>query len=175
MSLGKFKHPGPKQPEWATFVDGRSPQFKMHNHKGHATNAISTHRQGSRVQLLRWNAQDGDWDIEYEHTPATHCERCGHKFWTGGMYDRGTVENYYDRSDPRPQYQRDIICRLCNLKDEIDRRIRDQEYHYLPNRTYGDDWAWKELPAEYVDKWNYLVDQHHEWKKEQKRLGRPGF
>lgn len=63
------KLPKTNRPEWATFVFGRSPDFKMHTGLGHAKNAI---RSSGHGVLYRWMSE---WNREPDWTPVAIIER----------------------------------------------------------------------------------------------------
>ena len=59
-SLAEYPGPNTKQThQWATFLVSRNVQFKVHENRGHALNAIVDTRAGI---LYRWNETLKEWD-----------------------------------------------------------------------------------------------------------------
>lgn len=54
--------PKANRPEWATFIAGRSPEFKQHNNLGHAKNAIHSSGHGVLYRWMQeWEGRDPNW------------------------------------------------------------------------------------------------------------------
>lgn len=74
--------PQPNRPEWATYIEGRSPKFKTHANRGQALNAASYYSR--QCQIFRWDFEEDKW-IEvwsgavekYNGGRKEVCERCG--------------------------------------------------------------------------------------------------
>lgn len=79
---------GPKAPEWATFIPGRKPEFKVHKQRNHA---LSAFQYRSNFLLFHW--EDGKW-VEVFRAENWHddpkkeiCDKCG-KSTLGEHYGR---------------------------------------------------------------------------------------
>lgn len=76
-------------PQWATFVSGRKPRFKMHKDRGQAMNAImytvGSHPRGGVI----YQFVDGDWKVFYTYEYDETCVECGVK----GEIRKGNVRN----------------------------------------------------------------------------------
>lgn len=78
----RFKPPkAMKQPEWASWIPDRSPQFKMHKTEGQCKQAFSytLGYEGvlRRGIVYRWNGEE--WTEVYDFTEGT--KRLGHEWW----------------------------------------------------------------------------------------------
>lgn len=156
--------PAPPTPEWATVVPSRRGKaFKMHGNKGQASSALSYHFPDDDVQLLHWDGTE--WQVEFEYTRRDTCDRCGHNHFG---YERRVSER-----GKGPQWQREVICRACELEETVDR--------YLGGGYYGIPYVYRDgdvifaraktIPG-FIDKWNLLVEKNAEQKAEQARQAR---
>ena len=95
-SLKDWPGPGIAMPnKWATFILDRNKQFKEHENRGHALNAIKDTHAGI---LYRLNEQTQTWDevlrIEGNYQLAP-CDNCG--VTHGEDEDHGGMEVYIQR------------------------------------------------------------------------------
>lgn len=117
----------PKPPgldSWATLAPDRTPVFKVHAAKGHASNAFAQQMPYRPVQLLQMGK--GEWIVVREYVPPDDCMDCGKRF---NSVDYG--RRYTKRSDKRRTMDQDIVCRECYTKDynaytEAQQRKRDE-------------------------------------------------
>jgi hypothetical protein len=61
-----------ERPQWSTYVTSRSPKFKLHTKKNHATAALTTHRGGIIYQWI-----DDQW-VERSRYPTKNPDQCAH-------------------------------------------------------------------------------------------------
>lgn len=71
----------PPRPEWATTIPGRSPEFKIHNQKNHATCALtaclySWRKQGERII---WHWENDEWVKAHSETWDFVADELGRK------------------------------------------------------------------------------------------------
>lgn len=84
-----------KKQLWSTYILYRSPQFKLHDKRAYALNAISLHDHSPFI-LFKW--EDGQW-VEIcreDERPkkSSHCENCGinlQKTYSAGIYSEGKL------------------------------------------------------------------------------------
>jgi hypothetical protein len=112
------------------------------------------------------------WKVYLDFVPPTTCERCGGPF-AFGQYPAVDGRRYSESrlGDKRAKWERDIICNVCYVADEIENYLERKTYHYLPGNI-GQTPALKrliEVAPVYKDKWNECVELHHEYRK---RLGK---
>lgn len=104
------------QPEWATFVPGRTTEFKTHASRGHALNAV----QWSHGYAILYRWIKGRWEeIErVEYKTRTACEECSKPGSRSAPMssDRLRPIWVFKRTD-RPKYR--YLCQKCrtDLRD----------------------------------------------------------
>lgn len=131
LVVPKFKgKTGNPNPEWATYSELRSPKFKVHTKEGLAKSAYSGQRDLRReVQLLKFNAEDGDWDIVLDWTLPTLCQ-CGNTY-EYDKWGRKAIHYYYDPQDKRGNWEKPFICRECYYKSYNEKQARYKEAEEL--------------------------------------------
>lgn len=120
MSFDPNALEGPKQPEWATYIDDRRPKFKMHSNRGKALNAASY--ASRQVQIFRWDFEDSKW-IEVFNGKVT------------GSWARGTSKDTCDR------------CGNSTIKEQKFNRSTSLGGHEQGVRRYNaGSWGWLATP-----------------------------
>lgn len=77
---------------WATYVPGRTPEFKAHTQRGHAISALSQHQAGI-IYILRNNLwveiinlpSANPWGMNSQK-PQLDCDACGKSTWQANNY-----------------------------------------------------------------------------------------
>jgi hypothetical protein len=106
-----FVPPKVRQHIWATYVEDRSPQFKVHSSEGLANSAVGYHYPGTTV--VKYKLQDGEWQVyETYETPKT-CAWCEQPF-VKVMWSR---LHFRPREAKGPEYRKPVICADCHKKD----------------------------------------------------------
>lgn len=114
-----------RQHVWATYVEGRSPAFKVHSSEGLANAAISNHYPGRSV--IKYNLVDGEWKEHTRFVSPTECEYCNGPLsektpWGSTRFGRYRPYGYKGRAFLQP-----VICRTCYTKTWEDFRRQSQE------------------------------------------------
>ncbi len=100
--------PGKVSPQpWATYVEGRTPKFKVHTSLGKARGAISCHFVSTEVGLYK--LEEGEWKLQEVIKPPT-CDKCG------TTAKQGSWDSYLYRVDDgtkNPVYMLPHRCSKC--------------------------------------------------------------
>lgn len=64
-------------PEWATFVAGRRPEFKLHNGRGQAKNAVLYEVQHGPRGGTIYHYENDEWVPVFTYEQDWHCFICG--------------------------------------------------------------------------------------------------
>lgn len=113
-----FVPPKVNQNVWATYVEDRRPQFKVHSSEAKANSAVGTHYPQRTV--VKYNLVDGEWAVNETFETPDNCAYCGADLWT---YPNPQYPNYKRYTGDRPwtvdgpMYNRPIICYICTRKD----------------------------------------------------------
>lgn len=75
----KFKPP-PPAPEWATLVPSRRPEFKIHNKRSHAINALKVYNPPRTGTIYQWDPEVREWVEWFSYERPTECCLCGLSF-----------------------------------------------------------------------------------------------
>ena len=94
----------PVVPPYATYIQNRSPQFKIHTNVGHAKNAINGSGRGIIYQLI-----DGEWVEIDRHEPQTQCAHCEQPFQRSGWRRSYTLYKH----PATPAYKKPEVCEDC--------------------------------------------------------------
>jgi hypothetical protein len=105
---------------WATYVHGRSPQFKVHSSEGLANSAIGYHYPQSTV--VKYKLQDGEWQEFEAYEPPTNCDWCNGTFLTRGYVNREHISYHRPRYAPGPEFKKPVICFACHEKEYNEHR-----------------------------------------------------
>lgn len=67
----------PFEPEWASYVEKRRPQFKVHRNRGQAKNAVMYSLHGWPRGGVIYHNVDGKWEVFFVYEQDMTCTICG--------------------------------------------------------------------------------------------------
>lgn len=100
---------------WATYIEFRNPNFKLHANRGHALNALKWDSTRGGI-LYRWNEATEEWIEVFRKKPnlkksTTHCQACNLEFTKDIFW--GRYEKWITIDPDNPWLA--IVCRNCDL------------------------------------------------------------
>ncbi len=113
-----------EQSQWATYIPGRNPEFKVHSNLGLARSAMGQRSLDERYAL--YNLVEGTWVKTFEYGPRPNCDRCGQSYVTASNNRwRGSQRNWEDTGS-RPWEGGNVICASCKNADDSLRQLKYQ-------------------------------------------------
>jgi hypothetical protein len=115
--MTEFRKP-PPPPKWATYINGRRPEFKMHAQWGHVRSAIGASYYGFRGgvrggRVYEWDAVKDDWTLIWDVPPGTL--KKDHQFFLGTKDGPQDVEKMKRREEAQKK------ARIAALEAELER------------------------------------------------------
>lgn len=119
MDIPSF--PPTDMPTWASYVEGRRPQFKLHRHKGLAKNAIMyPRRQTPHGGGVIYQFVNGEWEVYYVFEQNWECYICGELIEDEGL--TRVQAQLVDGRAPRDQL-RFVHRAMPNWRDRVGHSI----------------------------------------------------
>lgn len=108
----------PPAPEWATHIPSRRPEFKIHNKRSHAINALKVYNPPRTGTIYQWNPETREWDEWFSFERPTECSLCGQPFYP---YQRnlGSITPMDRKADPFTVAYAHYVCRQEHFNEKV--------------------------------------------------------